>query len=58
MDELLIGGPAFWQNPALETAHVEQQIWVVLGVDRHERVLPFDRSHRAGQAVLESNFEV
>lgn len=41
--ELLVAGAALWQNAALEAAHVEEQVGVVLAVDRHEAVLPLDR---------------
>lgn len=51
--ELLVAGAALGQDAALEAAHVEQQVGVVLAVHRHEAVLPLHRGHRAGQTVLD-----
>lgn len=51
--ELLVAGAALGQDAALEAAHVEQQVGVVLAVHGHEAVLPLHRGHRAGQTVLD-----
>ena len=51
--ELLVLRAALRQNAALEAAHVEQQVGIVLAVDGDEAVLPLDRRHRARQAVLD-----
>lgn len=51
--ELFIAGAALGQDAALEPAHVEEQVGVVLAVHRHKTVLPLDRGHRARQAVLD-----
>ena len=52
MRELFVRGAALGQDAALEAAHVEQQVRVVLAVHRHEAVVPVDGRHRARQAVL------
>lgn len=51
--ELLVAGAALGQDAALEAAHVEQQVGVVLAVHGHKAVLPLHRGHRAGQTVLD-----
>ena len=47
MRELLVCGAALGQYTALEAAHVEEQVGVVLTVNRDEAVLPLYRGHRA-----------
>ena len=51
--ELLVGRADLWKNPALKATHVEEQVGVVFGVDRHEAVLPLDSGDRAGQTILD-----
>lgn len=51
--ELLVAGAALRQDAALEAAHVEEQVGVVLAVDGHEAVLPLHRGDGAGQPVLD-----
>jgi hypothetical protein len=41
------------KNAALKTAHVEQQIWVVLGVDTDKAVFPLDCSCGSWQPVFD-----
>lgn len=53
MSDLLGGHAALGQDAAFEAAHVEQQVRVVLAVDRDEGVLPLDGGHRARQTVLD-----
>lgn len=53
MGELLIAGAAFGQNATLKTTHVEQQIGVILAVNRHEAVLPLHCGDGSRQAVLD-----
>ena len=52
MSELLVGGPALGQYPALESRHGEEQVGVVLGVDRDEARLPLDGRQRPGQTQV------
>lgn len=51
--ELLVAGAALGQDAALEAAHVEQQVGVVLAVHGHKAVLPLDGGDGAGQPVLD-----
>ena len=37
----------------LKTAHVEEEVRVILAVHRHEAVLPLDGGDRAGELVLD-----
>lgn len=53
MREFLVGHPTFWQDPTLESAHVEQEVRIVLAVDGHETVLPLDGRHRPRKTVLD-----
>ena len=50
--ELLVHRATLRQDAALEAAHVEQQVGVVLAVHGHETVLPLNRHHRPRQPVL------
>ena len=43
--ELLVRRATLRENPALEAAHVEEQVGVVLAVHRHEAVLPLNRRY-------------
>ena len=45
--------PDFWQNAALKTGHVEEQVWIVLAVDRNKAGLPLDSGDRAGKPILD-----
>lgn len=53
MHEFLHSHAALWQDSAFEARHIEEQIRVVLAVDRHERAFPFNRRHRARQPILD-----
>ena len=50
--ELVVRRATLGQDAALEAAHVEQKVGIVLAVDRHEAVLPQRRRHRPWQPVL------
>ena len=52
VSELLVGGACLGQNAALEPAHVEEEVWVVFGVDRDEGVLPLNGGYGARETVL------
>jgi hypothetical protein len=41
------------KNTALKTTHVEQQIWIVLGVDTDKAVFPLDSSRGTWKSVLD-----
>mmetsp|Transcript_4453 Transcript_4453/g.3945 ORF Transcript_4453/g.3945 Transcript_4453/m.3945 type:complete len:530 (-) Transcript_4453:1161-2750(-) len=51
--EVLVEHAALGQNAHLKPTHVEKKVGVVLAVDRHETVLPLDRSDGARQLVLD-----
>mmetsp|Transcript_51851 Transcript_51851/g.121766 ORF Transcript_51851/g.121766 Transcript_51851/m.121766 type:complete len:1251 (+) Transcript_51851:175-3927(+) len=51
--EVLVEHAALGQDAHLKPAHVEEQVGVILGVDRHEAVLPLHRRHRPRQLVLD-----
>ena len=53
MRELLVSGAHLGQDAALEAAHVEEQVGVVLGVHGHEAVLPLHGGDGARQAVID-----
>ena len=53
MSEFVGDHTALGQNSALETAHVKEQIGIVLRVDRHKRRRPFDRRQRARHSILD-----
>mmetsp|Transcript_62206 Transcript_62206/g.196852 ORF Transcript_62206/g.196852 Transcript_62206/m.196852 type:complete len:623 (-) Transcript_62206:2053-3921(-) len=53
LSEALRGLADLWKNPDLETAHAENEVRVVLGIDAHEAVLPLQGGHAARQAVLD-----
>ena len=50
--EFFLNGSDFGQNANFKAVHVEQQIGVVLGVNRDKAAFPLDGGQRAGQAVL------
>ena len=50
--ELIAGGTALWQDAALKATHVEQQVGVVLAVDRDKTLLPQEGCDGAGETVL------
>lgn len=47
------GRPELWQDSNLETAHGEEELWVILRVDANECVIPFNSGERARQALLD-----
>ena len=51
--ELLVLRAALRQNAALEAAHVEQQVGIVLAIDTDETGFPLDSGDRTGKAVLD-----
>ena len=51
--ELLVGGAGLGEDAALEAAHVEEQVRVVLGVDGDEGVIPLHGGDGARQPVLD-----
>lgn len=53
VSEFFVLRPAFRQDSALKTAHVEQQVGVILGVHTDKAVLPLDSGHRSRQTVLD-----
>lgn len=53
MCEFVVLRSAFRENSALESAHVEQQVGVVFGVDGDESVVPVDSGDGAWQAILD-----
>lgn len=40
-------------NRVTTHTHGEEQLWVILGVDRNETVVPLNRSDRARESVLD-----
>lgn len=53
LGELLVERAALGQDADFEAAHGEQQVGVVLAVDREERVVPLDRGERPQEPVLD-----
>lgn len=43
--ELLLCHTTLGQNTALKATHVEEQVGIVLAVDRHKAVLPLNGGH-------------
>lgn len=52
MGKFLVRGSAFRQNSALESAHVEQQIRIVLAVHANETIFPLYRGRGSGQSIF------
>lgn len=52
MSELFKSGPNLREDAALKSRHVEQEIGVVLAIDRDETGLPLDGGDGSGQPVL------
>lgn len=53
MRKFVLLGATLGQNATFEAAHGEEQVRVVLAVDRHEAVLPLHRSDCSRQPVLD-----
>ena len=53
MRELFESGSALGEDPAFEATHVEQQVGIVFAVHGHERILPLNGGHWAGETVLD-----
>ena len=51
--ELLVGSPGLGQDATLKTTHVEEEVWVVFGVDGDKGVLPLDGGDGTRQSVLD-----
>lgn len=50
--ELVAGGTALWQDATLEATHVEEQVRVVLAVDRDEALLPHEGGDGTRKTIL------
>lgn len=48
VSELLVAGAALWQDTALKSTHVEEQVGVVFAVDGNKAVLPLHRGDGSG----------
>ena len=52
MSELFIGSSGFGEDATLKATHVEQEVGVVLRVDRDKGILPLDGRDGAREAVF------
>jgi len=40
VSEFFTRHPDLWQQSALESTHIEQQVWIIFTVNRHKTVFP------------------
>lgn len=52
VSELFIGSSGFGEDATFKATHVEQEVWVVLGVDRDKGILPLYGRDGARETVF------